>query len=628
VKQLDELLDEILQVRDERTEEDADGAEGAGKDAATTANGGTVVAAPPEAPDDRAQEWESSGETWAETDEAWDVVAQPEPYAAEWAQAAVESPLETAQVEEYPAEESTESYAEPQTYTGAPEVPVEEGPPVEEALADAWNGSFDASDGGWEAEAAPATEHRAAQTPPPPPAYDWSVVEAAAAAPVAPVAPEMPAAPQTPPEPPPEIVREPFADLWAAETRTEPAPEPPAVSSWVDVSPSTYAPTRGPAGAPVEVPAPVLVPAPRRIGRRGSRRERPARRRALRAVGVAGLVLAVAAASLWTITALRGGPAPRPAPPAARGVGQQVVVWSVWDESPGGPAFVSVLASGGGFDPVLMAIPPKTVVSVPGRGYESIGDTAAVGRPEAVAAAVENILGVRVDAATGMPLATLAPLVDRIGGIEVEDPEDFGVVDPRLNGEQTVEYLRAREAGSGEAGDDTRFIRWLEVTTAIVTKAHEKPGILQEIPETHRPVFVAAGSGRTEVFDLPVDAIGAGLARPDSEEITQLVEDYFLTSLQTERIVRIVVMNGNGRAGSGQTVARLLVPSGFRLVSSLNAPKFNVGTTRIVAGSEEFLDEAYLARRLLGVGQVFVVERQASLVADISIVVGKDFLRR
>jgi hypothetical protein len=274
-----------------------------------------------------------------------------------------------------------------------------------------------------------------------------------------------------------------------------------------------------------------------------------------------------------------------------------------------------------------MAIPPKTVVSVPGRGYESIGDTAAVGRPEAVAAAVENILGVRVDTATGMPLASLAPLVDRVGGIEVEDPEDFGVVDPRLNGQQTVEYLRAREAGSGEAGDDTRFIRWLEVTTAIVTKAHEQPEVLQEIPAVHRPVFVAAGSGRTEVFDLPVEAIGAGLARPDAEDVSEVVRDYFLRTAKTDRVVRIVVMNGNGRAGSGQTVARILVPSGFRLVSSLNAPKFNVGRTRIVAGSEELLDEAYLAQRLLGVGDVYIVD-QESHVADLSIVVGKDFLRR
>jgi hypothetical protein len=138
---------------------------------------------------------------------------------------------------------------------------------------------------------------------------------------------------------------------------------------------------------------------------------------------------------------------------------------------------------------------------------------------------------------------------------------------------------------------------------------------------------VAAGSGRTEVLDLPVQAIGAGLARPDGEYVADIVREFFLTTSKTEHMVRIVVMNGNGRPGTGQTVARILVPSGFRLVSSLNAPKFNVGTTRIVAGSEDLLDEAYLAQRLLGVGEVFVVD-QESHVADLSIVVGKDFLRR
>jgi hypothetical protein len=303
------------------------------------------------------------------------------------------------------------------------------------------------------------------------------------------------------------------------------------------------------------------------------------------------------------------------------------VVWSVWDERPGGPAFVSVLASGGRREPLLLAIPPKTVVSVPGRGFEAIGETAAVGRPDTVAAAVENILGVRVDASTGMPLASLAPLVDRIGGIEVEDPEDFGVADPRLNGEQTVDYLRARDAGTGEPGDDTRFIRWLEVTAAIVTRAHEEPSVLEEIPPAHRPVFVAAGSGRSEVFDLPVEAIGAGLARPDADDVADLVRDYFVSTAKTDQVVRIVVMNGNGRPGTGQMVARILVPSGFRLVSSLNARKFNVETTQIVAGSEELEDEAFLAQRLLGVGEVYVVE-QESHVADLTIVVGKDFLRR
>ncbi|MGH2681982.1 MAG: LytR C-terminal domain-containing protein [Actinomycetota bacterium] len=600
MRQLDELLDEILQVRHEEADEAEEQGEVEVEETAEEA------AHPAEPPQPLEEEWEDSAETWAEPEGEWEA-PQPDREAAVWTAAAVETPVEIPQVEEH----STEAYADLQPHVDEP--PAEEGPPVEEALADSWDGTLDVAESGWEEDTASSADES--------PAYDWSRVEAAT-----PVFPEAPPAPEpeAPPAPAPAIVSEAFSDMRTAETRTGPEPEP---SAWVDVSASTFSPVREPAAAPVEVPAPVVVPAPARFRRRGSRSERPTHRRALRAVGVVGLVLAVAAASLWTITVLRGGPAPRPAPPAARGLNQHVLVWSVWDEKPRGPAFVSVLATGGGLDPVLLAIPPKTVVSVPGRGYESVGDTASVGQPDAVAGAVENILGIRVDAATGMPLASLAPIVDRIGGIDVEDPEDFGVQDPRLNGQQTVEYLRAREAGAGEAGDDTRFIRWLEVTTAIVTKAYEKPEILQEIPEAHRAAFAATGSGRTQALDLPVQAIGAGLARPDGEEVARLVRELFLTSAETGRVVRIVVMNGNGRPGTGQMVARVLVPSGFRLVSSLNAPKFNVATTRIVAASEEFLPEAYLAQRLLGVGEVYVVD-QESLVADLSIVVGKDFLRR
>jgi hypothetical protein len=601
VRQLDELLDEILQVRDERPEDADEHAEDTGNGSPTAGNGEVEVAAAPEATQAPAEEWEASTDTWEEPAEAW---AEP---AAEW---------DAPQPEPYT---EPDPYTQPEAY--AAETPVDTGPPVEEALADSWSGTFDGAESGYDSEATPETDQWTSPPAPTAPAYraDWTVVEAGGAAPAV---SETRPAPEAPPESP-EIAPASFSELWAAETGTEPEQE---VSSWAEVSPSHYAPARGPAAAPVKVPAPVVVPAPARFHRRGSRRERPAHRRTPRAVGVAGLVLAVAAASLWTITALRGGPAPRPAPPAADSLDQHVLVWSVWDEKPRGPAFVSVLASGGGLDPVLLAIPPKTVVSVPGRGYESVGDTAAVGRPEAVAGAIENILGIRVDAATGMPLASLAPIVDRIGGIEAEEVDEV-IGEQRLDGQQTVEYLRAGSAGTGEAGDDTRFIRWLEVTTAIVTKAYEKPDVLQEIPAEHRPVFVAVGSGRTEAFDLPVQAIGAGLARPDGEEVARLVRDYFLTSTKTERVVRIVVMNGNGRPGTGQTVARILVPSGFRLISSLNAPNFNVGTTRIVAASEEFLEEAYLAQRLLGVGEVYVVD-QESHVADLSIVVGKDFLRR
>jgi hypothetical protein len=49
-----------------------------------------------------------------------------------------------------------------------------------------------------------------------------------------------------------------------------------------------------------------------------------------------------------------------------------------------------------------------------------------------------------------------------------------------------------------------------------------------------------------------------------------------------------------------------------------------VKTTTIIASTEEFLDEARLARELLGVGDVYLGE-QPTGVADVSVVIGRDF---
>ena len=91
-------------------------------------------------------------------------------------------------------------------------------------------------------------------------------------------------------------------------------------------------------------------------------------------------------------------------------------------------------------------------------------------------------------------------------------------------------------------------------------------------------------------------------------------------------VARLVVLNGNGEPGVGEEVARLLVPEGFRLVANGNAETFNLKRTQILASSEDYLDEARLARRLLGTGEVFV-GGPPSGVGDVTVVVGDDFGR-
>jgi hypothetical protein len=262
---------------------------------------------------------------------------------------------------------------------------------------------------------------------------------------------------------------------------------------------------------------------------------------------------------------------------------------------------VAIVLADGGRAPMALAIPWYTVASVPGYGLDVIGQALDLRSPDVAAAAVENLLGIQIDAWAGSTVVDVAGLVDRLGGIEVEDRT--------VRGEAFLGYIR-RTVGNEETEGELRFIRWLEAVQGILRAAPSDPGALTSLP---------AG---TDVVTFPTESIGSGLAAPVREEVDRLVAERFVSSAETD--VRLVVLNGNGTPGVGGRVARLLVPAGFRLVSSLNAPTFDYEETRIVAAEEGFIQQAEMARSLLGVGRV-VLGEQPTGVADVTVLVGQDF---
>jgi hypothetical protein len=87
--------------------------------------------------------------------------------------------------------------------------------------------------------------------------------------------------------------------------------------------------------------------------------------------------------------------------------------------------------------------------------------------------------------------------------------------------------------------------------------------------------------------------------------------------------IRLVVLNGVGEPGIGEEVPRTLIPSGFRLMSSENANRFDYEVTKIVAATEEGIPSAQLAQELLGAGQIQLGAQPQ--LADVIVVVGRDF---
>jgi len=371
---------------------------------------------------------------------------------------------------------------------------------------------------------------------------------------------------------------------------------------------------------PAEEPEETRHAPPRERGvvlpRRALRHQPPPPRRSWpRVVGVLVLVAGLAAGATVAVLRLRsGGGAPGDDPAGAPSPPQEVVAWTVWNEKPA-LSFVTVLADAEGREPVLLGIPPYTVVPVPGRGLGTVEDASRAGDGELVAITVSSLLHVEVDRSVSMKLSEVAAMVDRAGGL--------GVDGSRRSGEAVMDFLTERGVDR-----ELRFLRWQGVISALLPVIGERPelgGGLLTGPVLE--VFRAVGAARPDPLELPVEDVGSGLARPVKAEVEALAREWFVPTARTDGPVRLVVLNGNGVPGVGERVARVLVPAGFRLVSSQNATSFKERVTLIVAADERFVDEARLARELLGVGRV-VIDPQPTSVADVTVVVGRDFRRR
>jgi hypothetical protein len=389
---------------------------------------------------------------------------------------------------------------------------------------------------------------------------------------------------------------------WLWEDDEEVAPPPPQPGRGAAVGTVSSKPEEAPPRAEEHA----VVP---------SRVRRSARRRSTRRAKLLTLVGAMVAAGVIVTVAVVVSRVSDPSVGSGSGSApvfgdQRVVAWAVWDDKAGERPFVAVLASGGGRQPVAVAVPGNTVVSIPGRSLGTVDQAADDGDLGVVAATVENILGVQVDNGWGTDMGTFRRLVDSLGGIRAGFEE--------LDGAGTAAYLRDSPAIE-------RAIRWQEVLAGLLDAIGAAPEVLGELPdevappEDVRPVF---GAGPRDVVILPVEDVGAGLADLDEDALRDLVDERFVATGSEEK-VRLVVLNGNGTPGIGTEVARLLVPEGFELVASTNADAFDQEETVVVASSIEFLDDARRAQQLLGVGEVRL--GRPSGLAEVLVVVGKDF---
>ncbi|MBW3657459.1 MAG: LCP family protein [Actinobacteria bacterium] len=412
-------------------------------------------------------------------------------------------------------------------------------------------------------------------------------------------------------------------------------------------------------------------PRSRRSAGRRSRARRQRRRRALaRSSGLVLGAIVLAVGVTFGVGTLVGPPDDEPstAPdePAAAGLDPQpTLVLATFDEEAAGrgASLIAVL----GFDRTsgqgtVMFVPSTTVADIPGHGLLQIGRAYGFGEGPLLDASLDNLLGVDLDDVVGISRQGWASLFTRVGGLTIEVSERlderlpdgssrarFREGEQFLDGPRVAEFLTFQEAGESELEAMPRAQR---VILALLDRVAEDPSVLDALfedgapmldtaadPEHVRELLVRLAEAATRdelvVRTLPVSPIGSGTEnsfRLDEARASELVEDRFgasrpVTTAGAGRDLQI--LNGNGVPGIGQRVAERLVPAGYKVVLTRNADRFDHEETRIIVYDDapEQLAAAEEIRELLGVGRV-ELSRTPQSVADITVVIGLDFLER
>ncbi len=285
----------------------------------------------------------------------------------------------------------------------------------------------------------------------------------------------------------------------------------------------------------------------------------------------------------------------------------------------GDQALLAVIGSGGGRPPAALVVPSGVTVQVPGQG-ETLTDDVAALPTASLRTAVSNTVGAWTPTYAITDLERLGVVVDRVGGVPVVLPEAV-TIGPAVLGPGTISMSGAQLATYlGDETDDPAA-RWAAALAGLMaTPLGWQPGDLVETSDAAAAAaaFAAAASATVEV--PATELVGGSVTVFSQPELDETVSRVFGVAAP----IPVLVENGSGVTGVGEAVAARLLPAGYRVVLSRNAQDFDRTETLVIANGSEHIGDAERATQLLGTGTV-QVSQVASGLADITVVVGKDF---
>ncbi|MDX6228506.1 MAG: hypothetical protein QOI76_1896 [Frankiales bacterium] len=354
--------------------------------------------------------------------------------------------------------------------------------------------------------------------------------------------------------------------------------------------------------APPVVPRPVPTLVPTGRGQRKAAR-REGRRKQLRKVSIGAGVLVAVAAVVAGVLVTRGG-AKKPAPPVVSSTRtQHTVLLSLAPTN--GQALDSVLlahdsASGQG---VVVLVPSNIVTDVAGRGSMLLGGAAAFG-PEVAGATLSDLVSVTIDGNWVLTPEALSALVDHLGGITADVGADISV-----NGQVVIAKGDGQLLNGGQAAALAQYTAADEPSVARLTRfQHVLTGIMAKLGTDQAgisTVLAGLASGSTmgkntavvsqvlagldgdakaenvAYTTLPTSVLDTGdqteRLSVDGTQVAAMVKQYFSGSIPQGRVAgrnRVIVLNGTGALGLGQSARDRLTAHGLVFVRSANQPGF------------------------------------------------------
>lgn len=401
-----------------------------------------------------------------------------------------------------------------------------------------------------------------------------------------------------------------------------------------------------------------IVPgmAPTRAQRR-TQAKQDKQRRGLKVAAIAAAVVLLVGAVFFLL--VRNGGSKSPGGSAGRT--QQTLALTV------GPLHaVSVASALLGTDPsdntgAIVLLPSRWLLDAAGAGTVFFGQTPTLGK-NVPAESLTNSLGITVDGSWSLTPAGLAALVDDVGGVDVT--VDTHVIVRKPNGTRDVllspgqQHLSGAEAAvyalylgprEPEARRLARFdqvfvavLSGLPTSTSEVAPLVEHLGAtsLATVPDASLSGFLASLAKATQAQNtlsqtLPTHAVDTGGGTPsyllDQTGAAEMIDGSFAGSKPSDtaaKQVRVLVQNGVGTPGLGESAYQKLHRAGFAFLPGGNANHFGYPKTIVLIpdGSSQWITQGQQVAKALGVPNTSVkINDQGLTVADIVVILGKDY---